>query len=379
MIKRMLIMLVLVGGLAGGLYWFQDFKTKMIAKALSDYAAAPQTVSATEAGYQDWQPQLHAIGTLRASQGVDVTPSVPGVVEEISFDSGQDVEAGALLVRLALNDSPSRLKQLEAAAELASTNYQRNLRQFREKIVSQASLDADASNLKSAQAEVAAQQALIDQKSVRAPFAGRLGIRQVDKGQYLNPGTAIVALQAIDPLFVDFLLPQQALGRIAVNQPVTVKVDAFSDQTFSGKIVAINARVDTATRNVQVRASLSNPGRKLLPGMYAAVDIATGAPKRLLTLPVTSITYNAYGNTVFVVEDDGKGGKDDKGKPVQRVKQTFVKTGETRGDQIAVLDGLKEKQMVVTAGQLKLANDTAVVIDNTVQPDSRAVPVLPPR
>ena len=375
MIKRMLIMLVLVGALAGGLYWFQNFKTKMIAKALSDYAAAPQTVSATEAGYQEWQPRLRAIGTLRASQGVDVTPSVPGVVEEISFESGQDVEAGALLVRLALNDSTSRLKQLEAAAELANSNYQRNLRQFREKIVSQASLDADASNVKSAQAEVAAQQALIDQKTVRAPFAGRLGIRQVDKGQYLNPGTAIVSLQAIDPMFVDFLLPQQALGEIAVGQPVKVAVDAFSDQTFSGKIVAINARVDTATRNIQVRASLSNPGRKLLPGMYATVDIATGAPKRLLTLPVTAITYNAYGNTVFVVED----GKDAEGKPVKKVKQTFVKTGETRGDQVAVLDGVEEKQTIVTAGQLKLTNGTAVVVDNTVQPPSRAVPVLPPR
>jgi len=379
MIKRMLIMLVLVGALAAGLYWFQTFKTKMIAAALSNYASAPQTVSAVAAGYQDWQPRLSAIGTLRASQGVDVTPSVPGVVEEIAFDSGQDVEAGALLVRLALNDSPSRLKQLEAAAELANSNYQRNLRQFREKIVSQASLDADASNVKTAQAEVEAQQATIAQKSVRAPFAGRLGIRQVDKGQYLNPGTAIVSLQAIDPLFVDFLLPQQALGEIAVNQPVKVKVDAFSDQTFNGKIAAINARVDTATRNVQVRATLSNPGRKLLPGMYGMVEITTGAPKRLLTLPVTSITYNAYGNTVFVVEDDAKGAKDDKGKPIQRVKQTFVKTGETRGDQVAVLDGIKEKQMVVTAGQLKLTNDTAVVIDNTVQPDGRAVPVLPPR
>jgi membrane fusion protein (multidrug efflux system) len=376
MIKRMFIMLVLVGALAGGLYWFQTFKTKMIAKALSDYAAAPQTVSAVEAGYQEWQPQLRAIGTLRASQGVDVTPSVPGVVEEISFESGQDVEAGALLVRLALNDSTSRLKQLEAAAELANSNYQRNLRQLREKIVSQASVDADASNVKSAQADVEAQQALIAQKSVRAPFAGRLGIRQVDKGQYLNPGAAIVSLQAIDPMFVDFLLPQQVLGQIAVNQPVKVTVDAFSDQTFNGTIAAINARIDTATRNVQVRATLSNPGHKLLPGMYATVQITTGTPQRLLTLPVTSITYNAYGNTVFVVED---GGKDDKGKPIQKVKQTFVKTGETRGDQVAVLDGIKEKQMIVTAGQLKLTNDTVVVIDNTVQPSSRAVPVLPPR
>jgi len=376
MIKRMLIMLVLVGALAGGLYWFQNFKAKMIAKALSDYAAAPQTVSAVEAGYQEWQPQLRAIGTLRASQGVDVSPSVPGIVEEISFESGQDVEAGKVLVRLALNDATSRLKQLEAAADLANTNYQRNLRQLREKIVSQASVDSDASSVKSAQADVEAQQALIAQKSVTAPFAGRLGIRQVDKGQYLNPGVAIVSLQAIDPMFVDFLLPQQVLGQISVNQPVKVTVDAFSDQTFNGTIAAINARVDTATRNIQVRATLSNPGRKLLPGMYATVEIVTGAPKRWLTLPVTAITYNAYGNTVFVVEDAGK---DDKGKPRQKVTQTFVKTGETRGDQVAVLDGVKEKQMVVTAGQLKLTNDTAVVIDNTVQPSSRAVPVLPPR
>ena len=376
MIKRLVIMLVLVGALAGALYWFQNFKTKMIAKALSDYASAPQTVSATEAGYQEWQPQLRAIGTLRASQGVDVTPAVAGMVEEISFDSGQDVEAGAPLVRLALNDATSRLKQLQAAAELANTNYQRNLRQFRDKIVSQASLDSDASNVKSAQAEVEAQEALIAQKSVTAPFAGRLGIRQVDKGQYLNPGVAIVSLQAIDPLFVDFLLPQQVIGQIAVGQPVSVKVDAFPDQSFSGAIAAINARVDTGTRTVQVRASLSNPGRKLLPGMYAMVDIATGAPRRLLTLPVTSITFNAYGSTVFVVEDAGK---DDKGQPRRKVAQTFVKTGETRGDQVSVLDGVKEKQMVVTAGQLKLANDTVVVIDNTVQPSSRAVPVLPPR
>ena len=169
---------------------------------------------------------------------------------------------------------------------------------------------------------------------------------------------------------------RQVLGQIAVGQPVAVKVDAFGDQAFDGKIVAINARVDTATRNVQVRASLSNPGRKLLPGMYATVQITTGAPQRLLTLPVTSITYNAYGNTVFVVEDAGK---DDKGKPVQRVKQTFVKTGETRGDQVAVLSGIAEKQMVVTAGQLKLANDTAVTIDNTVQPSSSATPALPQR
>jgi len=376
MIKRMVVMLVLVGALAGGLYWFQSFKTTMIAKALSDYAAAPQTVSATKAEYQDWQPQLRAIGSLRASQGVDVTPAVPGVIEEITFDSGQDVAAGAPLVQLALNDSAFRLKQLQAAAELANANYQRNLRQFREKIVSQASVDSDLSNLKATQAEVEAQQALIAQKSVRAPFAGRLGIRQVDKGQYLNPGNAIVTLQAIDPLFVDFFLPQQALAQLAVNQKVAVRVDSFPGEVFPGVIAAINPRVDASTRNLQVRASLGNPGLKLLPGMYAAIEIAAGTPKRQLTLPVTSITFNPYGSTVFVVEPAGK---DDKGKDRFKVTQTFVKTGEIRGDQVAVLSGVQEGQTVVTAGQLKLTNGTSVVIDNTVQPDGSATPTLPKR
>ncbi len=376
MIRRMVTMLVLVGLIAGGLYWFQSFKTTMIAKALSDYAAAPQTVSAVKAEYHGWQPQLRAIGSLRASQGVDVTPSVAGVVEEIAFDSGQDVAAGALLVRLALNDSAGRLKQLQAAAELANANYQRNLRQFREKMVGKQSIDADLSNLKAAQAEVEAQQALIAQKSVTAPFAGRLGIRQVDKGQYLNPGNAIVTLQAMDPLFVDFFLPQQALAQLAVDQAVTVRVDSFPGEVFPGAIAAINPRVDPGTRNIQVRASLGNPGLKLVPGMYATIEIAAGESKRLLTLPVTAITFNPYGSTLFVVEDAGKGSK---GKPRPKVAQTFVKTGETRGDQVAVTSGVDEGQTVVTSGQLKLTNGTAVTIDNTVQPGGSATPILPRR
>jgi membrane fusion protein (multidrug efflux system) len=376
MIRRLVIMLALFGLVAGGLYWFQNFKRTMIAKALSDYASAPQTVSAVSADYQDWQPQLRAIGTLRASQGIDVAPAVPGIVEEISFESGQDVETGALLVRLALNDSVGRLKQLEAAADLAASTYQRDLRQFHEKIVSQAVIDSDLSNVKATRAEVEAQQALIAQRSIRAPFAGRVGIRLVDKGQYLNPGTAIVTLQAIDPLFVDFLLPQQSVSQLTVRQPVLVRVDAFPGESFPGTISAINARVDSSTRNVQVRASLSNSRRQLLPGMYATVDIAVGASKRQLTLPVTAITFNPYGSTVFVVEEDGK---DDKGKPRHKVTQTFVKTGDTRGDQVAVLDGIKKGQMIVTAGQLKLTNGAAVVIDNTVQPSASAVPTLPQR
>ncbi|WGF87519.1 efflux RND transporter periplasmic adaptor subunit [Marinivivus vitaminiproducens] len=371
MIKRMVIMLVLVGGLGGGLYWFQTFKQTMISQALSEYAAAPQTVSAIPIGYDTWQQQLRAIGTLRASQGVDVTPQVPGVIEEITFESGQDVEAGAVLVRLALNENASRFEQLEAAAALAASTYQRSQQEFRENIVSQAQLDVDLGNLKTAQAEVKAQQALIDQRSVKAPFAGRLGLRLVDKGQYLTPGVAIVTLQAIDQLYLDFHLPQQALGQVATGQKVTVRVDAFPDRSFEGSLSAINAQVDASTRNVQVRASLPNPDRKLLPGMYATVEIATAAPERLLTLPVTAITFNPYGSTVFVVQDAGK---DSQGNDRQTVTQTLVETGATRGDQIAVVSGVTEGQTIVTAGQLKLTNGTAVVIDNAVQPSASPTP-----
>ncbi len=376
MIKRLIIMLVAVGLVLGAVYGFQMLKTKLIAKALSDYAAAPQTVSTIKVAPQSWQPTLKAVGTLRASQGVDVSPEIPGIVETIAFESGQEVAAGTILLQLQVNDGPSRLRQLQAMADLAEVTYQRDLRQFRDKVVSQATVDADLANLKSARAQVDAQQALLDEKVVRAPFAGRLGIRQVDRGQYLNPGTAIVTLQALDPMYVDFFMPQQALGQLALRQPVTVAVDAFPGQSFTGAISAINARVDTGTRNVQVRAAIGNPKSVLLPGMYATVEVVTGAPQSLLTIPQAAITFNAYGSTVYVLEDHGK---DAAGKTKLLVHQAFIKTGATRGDQIVVLSGLTEGQSIVTAGQLKLFNDAAVVINNSVQPSNSATPTLPAR
>lgn len=376
MIKRMVIMLLAVGAILGGVYGFQVLKTKLIAKALSDYAAAPQTVAAVPAQYQDWQPTLRAVGTLRASQGVDIAPEQPGVIETLPFESGQDVAAGALLMTMRLNDANSRLAQLQAMQELAEITYQRDLRQFREKIVSQATVDADLANLKSARAQVEAQKALIETKSLRAPFAGRLGIRQVDLGQYVNPGTPVVTLQSLDPIYVDFYLPQQALARLAVGEVLRARVDALPGQDFPGKVTAINAKVDVGSRNIQIRATLANTGLKLLPGMYATVEIDTDKPQKLLTLPQSAIAFNAYGSTVFVLEEAGK---DDKGKPKLVAQQTFVTTGPSRGDQIAVLTGVKEGQTIVTAGQIKLRNGTAVVVDNTVQPSASAAPVLPQR
>ncbi|MFI4981161.1 MAG: efflux RND transporter periplasmic adaptor subunit, partial [Nevskiales bacterium] len=205
-----------------------------------------------------------------------------------------------------------------------------------------------------------------------APFAGHLGIRAVDLGQYLNPGTAVVTLQALDPLFVDFTVPQQALNRVAVGQAVVAKIDTFPQQTFQGTIIAVNPTVDTDSRNVQMRASLPNPDHRLLPGMFATIDIAAGAPEQHLTLPQTAITYNSYGSTVYLVE---KKGENASGPPHLVARQSFVTTGATRGDQVAVLSGVKPGDVVVSAGQIKLHNDVPVVVNNTVQTADNPHPV----
>jgi membrane fusion protein, multidrug efflux system len=372
MIKRMVIMLVAVAIVFGGIFGFQAFKAVMIKKFISGLSNPPQTISAAKAAVSEWQPRIEAIGSLRAVKGADLSLELSGVVESISFNSGDDVEEGAPLLRLRTADDVARLHSLQAVAELNDITYERDQKQFKMQAVSQATLDTDSANLKNAQAQVAQQQAIIDKKFLRAPFAGHLGIRAVDLGQYLGPGTVIVTLQALDPIYVDFFVPQQSVDQMRLGQSVAVKVDAFKDRTFTGEISAINPKVDTGSRNVQVRATLKNADHKLLPGMYATVDIATGSPKTYVTLPQTAITYNPYGDTVYVVE--GKG-VDPDGKPQLAARQTFVSVGPTRGDQVAVLKGVDEGDMIVTAGQIKLHNGSIVLIDNTVTPTADAAPV----
>jgi membrane fusion protein (multidrug efflux system) len=372
MIKRMVIMLVAVAVVFGGIFGFQAFKAVMIKKFISALSNPPQTISAAKAPTSEWLPKIEAIGSLRAVKGADLSLEVSGVVESISFNSGDDVAEGAPLLKLRTADDVARLNSLQAMAELSDITYERDQKQFKMQAVSQATLDTDAANLKNAKAQVAQQQAIIDKKLLRAPFAGHLGIRAVDLGQYLGPGTVIVTLQALDPIYVDFFVPQQSVDQIRLNQSVTVKVDAFKDQTFVGDISAINPKVDTTNRNVQIRATLKNSDRKLLPGMYATVDIAVGSPKTYVTLPQTAITYNPYGDTVYVVE--GKANDAD-GKPQLTARQTFVTVGLTRGDQVAILKGVDEGDMIVTAGQIKLHNGSVVLIDNSVTPTADAAPV----
>jgi membrane fusion protein (multidrug efflux system) len=375
MVKPLLILLVAVAVLMGGIYgWHWFVAKKFIEPMMKGMASAPQTVSTTIAATSSWQSRTQALGTLRAVRGADLAAQASGVVDKLHIESGAEVAAGTVLLLLKPNDDPAKLAQLQAQAELASITLKRDQEQLEAQAISQATVDTDASNLKAARAQVVAQQALIEEKVVRAPFAGRLGIRLVDEGQYLAAGTTVVTLQALDPIFIDFYVPQQALARLKVKQAVSATVDAYPGVNFTGNIASVNSKVDTASRNVQVRASFANADRRLVPGMYANVDIDDGDPSTSVTLPQSSITYNPYGNTVYLVQ---KSGTDDKGNPKLSVLQRFVKLGETRGDQVAVLSGVAAGDEVVTAGQMKLRNGSSVVINNKIVPSSDSNPTPP--
>ena len=372
--KRMLIMLgavaLLIALLALG--FFLHIRQLMA----SSPKPAPQTVSATIIRKVDWQPQLSSVGTLVAVRGVDVTSEIAGLVRSIHFKSGQEVVAGQLLLQLNADADLAQLRALEAAAELAASVVARDRQQFAVQAISQAQIDNDAADLKSKQALAAQQAALVAKKTIRAPFAGKLGITTVNPGQYLNPGDKIVTLQTIDPIYVDFYIPQQQLGGLQVGQVLTLSSDAHANTAFAGKVSAISSKVDPATRNVQVEATVANPQRQLLPGMFANVHVEVGGKKQYLTLPQTAITYNPYGSTVFVVHPapPPKAGAPPPKAGDLVVQQVFVTTGETRGDQVAVLTGLAEGQRVVTSGQIKLKNGSPVVISNVVEPRNNPQP-----
>ncbi len=324
----------------------------------------PATVSTIVARPSEWQNTLQAVGSLRAARGADLAAEVPGIVDWIGFDSGADVAAGTVLLRLRPNDDAAKLAELQAAADLAQSNLARDTKQYRAQAVSQATIDADDSHLRAARAQVAEQQALMAEKTVRAPFAGRLGLRQVDLGQYLPAGTMVVTLQALDPVFVDFYVPQQALAGLRIGGKADVHVDAYPNRHFTGTIAAISPKLDTVSRMAQVRATVANPDRVLLPGMFANVELPTGEVHNYLTLPQSALVYNPYGSTVYIVSP---------GKPAT-ARSAVVQTGPMRGDQVAILAGLHEGDVVVTSGQIKLHPGSTVVVDNTIQPSNQASP-----
>jgi membrane fusion protein (multidrug efflux system) len=358
---RLLVMLLLVGLVAGGLFEFQQFKAGILKQVVTTIRSEVPTVATVKASVQQWQPAETAVGTARASKGADLAAEVAGVVDEIDFESGQTVTEGTVLLRLRPNDDAAKLAQLQANADLANITLQRDQRQLAARGVAQATVDSDAANLRVAQGQVVAQRAVMAEKVVRAPFTGRLGLRQVDVGQFMPAGTAIVTLQQLDPMFVDFYLPQQALGKTTVGQKVKVTADAYPGRTFDGVISSLSAKVDATSRMLQVRANVANADGALLSGMYLTVSIATGEPQSLVTIPLAAVAFNPYGSLVYVLHD-------------AKVEQKFVTTGASRGDQVSILKGIGPDDVVVTAGQLKLHNGSAVKVDNTVQPTDNPAP-----
>lgn len=361
--RRLIIVVVSVGVLLAAIVAFNMWKANLLESIRKQNAAPPQTVSAAAAQFTDWQPEVSAVGSMRAVRGVDVTTEVTGLVRSLHFKSGDDVKAGQILVELNADPEIAQQHALEAAADLAQTVLNRDKEQFEAQAISQAQLDADAADLKNKRAQAAAQAALVAKKVIRAPFDGRLGITTVNPGQYLNTGDKIVTLQAVDPIYVDFKLPQQQLSMISNGQAVNLTTDSYPGVKFGGKINAIDPRVDASTRNFQAEATIPNPDRKLLPGMFTRVGVVAGEAKRYLTLPQTAITYNPYGATVFLAQK--KPGGSDKDLIAQ---QSFVTLGPTRGDQVAVLKGIQKGDQVITSGQMKLVNGAPLIIDNSVLP-----------
>ena len=389
--KRLIIVVLVVAILFALLIGFNTFKGIMIGRFMKSMGNPPQTVSTTTVGYQDWQPHVQAVGNVRAVHGADLAFDVAGLVESVEVKSGADVKKGQVLVKLVDADDRARLEALKASEQLAKLTADRSKQQLAVQAISKAQYDTDTASLKGAQANVAAQQALVDKKTLRAPFAGRIGIITANPGQYINVGSTVVTLQQLDPVYVDFTVPQSSLDQLQVGGKVEVTADAFRDKTFTGNVSATDPKIDLSTRNVGVEATVANPAKLLVPGMFTRVAVDSGATRRYLTLPQTAISYAPYGDTVFVVHQGTPPGTGADGKPVKAksaadatasrgnaardkngpshyVQQVVVTVGPTRGDQIAIESGIKRGDVIVTSGQLKLKNGTPVNINNKVQP-----------
>lgn len=361
--------IVVIGAIAG----WKIMTIRAVMARMATQKPQSTVVSSMKAAEQIWQRRLHAVGSFTAVQGVTVTNELDGTVVQIAFESGARVKQGDLLVQLDISSEQALLANAVASADLTALNLKRAQDLRTKDSNSQSDLDASEAQARQTAANVDGIRATIAKKTIRAPFTGRLGIREVNLGQFLKGGTTVVPLQALDPIFVNFSMPQQDVTDLKVGQSVQVTIDAYPGTVFDGSINAINSKVDDASRNVQVQATLANADERIKPGMFASVDVVLPAEDRYVTLPLTAITYNPYGDSVYVVEDKGK---DAEGHPILTVRQQFVELGAQRGDQVAVLKGVKPGEEIVTAGQLKLRNGSAVEINNTVPIESNPAPKL---
>ena len=377
---RWILMLVGVVVVFGGVFFVKSFFAKQTNTFFDNMPQPAVAVSTYDARTERWSSSGEAVGTFVAVNGTDVTTEAGGVVRSIEFDAGQPVAAGAVLVRLNTANEDATLKALQASAQLARVQADRWQKLSRDQLVSKDDAQQKLTAAATAQAQVEAQRALVAQKTIRAPFSGVLGIRKVNLGQYVAPGAAVVSLQQLDPIYLDFSLPEQEIGKMVVGTRIRASVDALPGQVFEGEVTAIEPQVDANTRNFKVQATLPNPDRAVRPGGFAKVGFDLGGARDVVVIPQTAVSFNPYGNAVFVVSKVKRkpGEKDMQGKPLTGdkfvVTQRFVKTGATRGDLIAVTDGLKPGEQVVTSGLLKLRNDAEVTINNAVQPSADARP-----
>jgi membrane fusion protein (multidrug efflux system) len=369
MAKRMIAMLVVVIAFIAALGYY---KYSQIKKAMSqDWSAPPEAVTTVVATQEPWNATLSAIGTVAAVNGVTVSADLPGVVEQISFKSGQPVGKGDVLVRLDTRQERAQYAAADAARDLARLSVERKAGLLAKAAIPQATYDQAAAEYKQAEARVGEIQAMIARKTIRAPFAGLLGIREVNVGQFLAGGAPIVSLQAVRPAYVNFTVTQQEMGRMTSGAKIEATSDALGGATEVGKIAAVDSVIDEATRNGRVQAIFENRSGKLRPGMFVEAKLAEGTKSSAITLPVSAISYAPFGDSVFIVENvtDPKTHKTYRG-----VRQQFVKLGGSRGDQVAVLTGVKAGEEVVTSGVFKLRPGAAVTVNNAVRPGNLAAP-----
>lgn len=373
MVKRTLGMVAAVILVLGSIVAFKVYAMEKINRARAAARPPPVAVATINAATSTWQREFHAVGTLTAAEGVTVSNELAGSMAKIAFESGQHVKQGDLLVQLDISTDEAQLRGLVAEATLAKITLQRAKELRTENSNSEADVDSAEAQYEQALANTDNQRAIIAKKTIRAAFSGLLGLRQVNLGQYLAAGAEIVTLQALDPLYANFSLPEQDVTRLKVGQTVHLSVEAYPGEIFTGVVNALNAKVDELTHNILVQATVHNADERLVPGMFVRADVMLPQKDEFITLPVTAIVYNPYGNAVYVIEKS----TDPAAAGALVARQRFVQLGATRGDQVAIVKGVQAGDQIITAGQLKLRNGSPVQVNNAVQPANNPAPTPP--
>ena len=370
MIKRMILMLSVMTVFLAALGFIKFRQFQAAAGQAAAFQPPPEAVTTVVAQEEEWPVNLSAIGTTAPVQGVTVSADLPGIVDRIRFESGRTVREGDVLVELDTRQEEAQLAAVEAERDLARVNFERMEGLVVDGAISRADYDQAAAERKQTEARVGEIRAAIERKTIRAPFSGILGIRQVHLGQYLSAGDPVVPLQSRDPIYVNFGVPQQDAGQLRVGRRVRITADDLPGVALAGRVTAIDSIVDEETRNVKVQATLANRNGRLRPGMFVQVEATVGASRPVVALPASAISYAPYGDSVFVVADM----KDPGGGAYRGVRQQFVKLGSTRGDQMAVISGVNPGDEVVTSGLFKLRNGAAVQVNNKITPTNNPAP-----